>query len=50
MVLQAEAKVLMAQQQIAVLNAQLEESNIGVDQARLDAQGRVSQAGQGSFS
>jgi len=27
-----------------VLNAQLEESNIGVDQARLDAQGRVSQA------
>src|SRR6185503_10256534 len=33
-----------AQQQIAVLNAQLEESNIGVGQARLDAQGRVSQA------
>lgn len=41
---EAEARVLSAQQQIAVLNAQLEESNIGVDQARVDAQGRVSQA------
>src|ERR1044072_10058641 len=29
---------------MAVLNAQLEESNIGVDQAKIDAQGRVSQA------
>jgi HlyD family secretion protein len=41
---EAEARVLSAQQQIAVLNAQLEESNIGVGQARVDAQGRVSQA------
>src|SRR5215510_14624770 len=41
---QAEARVTSAKQQIAVLNAQLEQSNTGVDQARLDAQGRVSQA------
>jgi HlyD family secretion protein len=44
LVREAEARVLSAQQQIAVLAAQLEESNIGVDQARVDAQGRVSQA------
>src|SRR5262245_56365333 len=41
---QAEARVSSARQQIAVLNAQLDQSNTGVDQARLDAQGRVSQA------
>ncbi|HWL75861.1 MAG TPA: biotin/lipoyl-binding protein, partial [Burkholderiaceae bacterium] len=33
LVFEAEARVLSAEQQIAVLNAQLEESNIGVDQA-----------------
>src|SRR6185369_11203207 len=38
---QAEARVLSAQQQIAVLQAELERSNIGVGQAKIDAQGRV---------
>ena len=44
MVQQAEARVASVRQQIAVLSAQLESSNTGVDQARIDAQGRVSQA------
>lgn len=44
LVLQAEARVASARQQIAVLTAQLEQSNTGVDQARMDAKGRVSQA------
>src|SRR5678815_4509476 len=35
---------MSAQQQIAVLEAELERSNIGVGQAKIDAQGRVSQA------
>lgn len=41
---QSEARVASVRQQIAVLTAQLESSNTGVDQARIDAQGRVSQA------
>jgi len=41
---QSEAKVTSARQQIGVLNAQLEQSNTGIDQAKLDAAGRVSQA------
>ena len=44
LVQQAEARVASARQQIAVLSAQLESSNTGVDQARIDAQGRVTQA------
>ena len=44
LVQQAEARVASVRQQIAVLTAQLESSNTGVDQARIDAQGRVSQA------
>ena len=44
MVQQAEARVASVRQQLAVLAAQLESSNTGVDQARIDAQGRVSQA------
>lgn len=44
MVQQAEARVASVRQQIAVLTAQLESSDTGVDQARIDAQGRVSQA------
>jgi HlyD family secretion protein len=44
LVQQAEARVGSVRQQIAVLSAQLESSNTGVDQARIDAQGRVSQA------
>jgi len=44
LVQQAEARVASVRQQIAVLAAQLESSNTGVDQARIDAQGRVSQA------
>ena len=43
-VAQAEAKVLHSQQQIAVLQAQLEESRLAVTQSRADADGRVSQA------
>ena len=34
---QAEARVSSARQQIAVLTAQLDSSNTGVDQARIDA-------------
>jgi len=41
---QSEAKVAWARQQIGVLNAQLEQSNTGIGQAKLDAEGRVSQA------
>ena len=44
LVQQSEARVNSVRQQIAVLTAQLESSNTGVDQARIDAQGRVSQA------
>ena len=44
LVQQSEARVASVRQQIAVLAAQLESSNTGVDQARIDAQGRVSQA------
>jgi HlyD family secretion protein len=44
LVQQSEARVASVRQQIAVLSAQLESSNTGVDQARIDAQGRVSQA------
>jgi HlyD family secretion protein len=40
----AEAKLSWARQQIAVLQAQLEESRLGVGQAHVDAEGRVSQA------
>ena len=40
----AEARVSWAQQQIAVLEAELEQSKIGTDQAKLDAEGRVRQA------
>src|SRR5207247_1970462 len=41
---QAEARVRLAQHQITVLNEQLQQSRFGVDQARADAQGRVSEA------
>jgi len=41
---QAEARVQSARQQIAVLQAQLEQHRLGVNQARVDAEGRVSQA------
>jgi HlyD family secretion protein len=40
----AEARLVRSQQQIGVLQLQLDESHLGVDQARLDAQGRVHQA------
>jgi HlyD family secretion protein len=40
----AEARLVRSQQQIAVLRAQFDESQLGVNQARLDAQGRVHQA------
>ncbi|HJZ81463.1 MAG TPA: HlyD family efflux transporter periplasmic adaptor subunit [Pyrinomonadaceae bacterium] len=40
----AETRVTQAQQQIAVLGEQLKQSQISVDQARLDAQGKVRQA------
>ena len=40
----ADTRVTQAQQQIAVLGEQLKQSNISVDQAKLDAQGRVHQA------
>jgi HlyD family secretion protein len=43
-VLQAEAKLMQAQQQIAVLQAEHQESHLSVNQAKIDAQGRVSQA------
>lgn len=41
---QAEAKLQHARQQVAVLEAQLEESRLSVSQARVDADGKVSQA------
>lgn len=44
LVQQAEARVGSVRQQVAVLTAQLQSSETGVDQARIDAQGRVSQA------
>lgn len=44
LVQQSEARVASVRQQIAVLSAQLDSSNTGVDQARIDAQGRVGQA------
>jgi len=40
----AEAKLQWARQQIAVLQSQLEQSRLGVSQAQVDAEGRVSQA------
>jgi len=40
----ADTRVTQAEQQIAVLGEQLKQSNISVDQAKLDAQGRVRQA------
>jgi HlyD family secretion protein len=40
----AEARVRWAEQQIAVLEAELEQSRLGTDQARLDAEGQVRQA------
>jgi membrane fusion protein YbhG len=41
---QAEARVEFSQHQITVLNEQLRQNEIGVDQARADAAGRVSEA------
>jgi len=41
---QAEAKVRLAQHQIAVLDESLRQNQLGVDQARADAQGRVNEA------
>jgi HlyD family secretion protein len=41
---QSEAKLQFARGQVAVLQAQLEQSRLGVNQARVDAEGRVSQA------
>jgi HlyD family secretion protein len=41
---QAEARARVAQHQIAVLNEQLRQSELGVDWARADAQGRVNEA------
>jgi HlyD family secretion protein len=41
---QAEARRQLAEHQIAVLTEQLRQSELGVDQARADAQGRVSEA------
>ncbi|HKX31559.1 MAG TPA: HlyD family efflux transporter periplasmic adaptor subunit [Blastocatellia bacterium] len=41
---QSEARLRAARQQVAVLQAQLEQSRLGVSQARVDAEGRVSQA------
>jgi HlyD family secretion protein len=41
---QAEARVRLAQHQITVLNEQMRQNEIGVDQARGDAQGKVSEA------
>lgn len=43
-VTQAEARVRRAQQQISVLESQKDSSNLGVEQAKTDAQGRVNQA------
>ena len=41
---QADWRVKLAQHQITVLNEQLRQNQFGVDQARTDAQGRVSEA------
>src|SRR5262249_10078263 len=41
---QAEARGKLSQRQIAVLNAQLHQSQLGTDQAKVDAQGKVSEA------
>jgi HlyD family secretion protein len=41
---QAQAQVLRAQRQIAVLEAELERSRLGTGQARTDSDGRVAQA------
>jgi HlyD family secretion protein len=41
---QAEARVRLAQHQIAVLDEQLQQSRLGVGQARGDAEGRVNEA------
>ena len=41
---QAEAHVRLSQHQIAVLNEQLRQNELGVDQAKVDARGRVSEA------
>lgn len=43
-VTQAEARVRRAQQQILILQSQKDSSNLGVEQAKTDAQGRVNQA------
>jgi HlyD family secretion protein len=43
-VAQAEARLSRARQEVAVLQSQLEQSRLGVNQARVDAEGRVSQA------
>jgi HlyD family secretion protein len=43
-VAQAEARLSGARHEVAVLQAQLEQSRLGVNQARVDAEGRVSQA------
>jgi HlyD family secretion protein len=44
---QAEARVQLSQHQITVLNEQLRQSELGVDQARADAAGRLGQLGFG---
>src|SRR5262245_3074730 len=41
---QAEARVRLSQHQITVLTEQLKQNEFGVDQARTDAEGRVSEA------
>jgi HlyD family secretion protein len=41
---QAEARVRLSQHQIAVLNEQLRQNELAVDQARVDARGRVGEA------
>ena len=41
---QAVARARFAQHQVAVLNEQLRQNQLGVDQSRVDAQGRVSEA------
>ncbi|HQX54554.1 MAG TPA: efflux RND transporter periplasmic adaptor subunit [Pyrinomonadaceae bacterium] len=41
---QSETRITRARQQIAILEEQLRQSQIGVDQAKLDSQGRVNQA------
>src|SRR5215470_12744949 len=41
---QAEARVRLSQHQIAVLDESLRQNQLGVDQARADAQGRVNEA------